>query len=155
MRSDDDFDLTEEWLTTIAVLVFAILLGRHGFWALSLCFTLMGATLFVALLAHELDPARHRRLQHRSLGGGGYGFARRAYLACYAVFRGVRAYGGGEALRFIVSITVVAVVALVAFVVAMIPFFSVDNLFDIPATDAAGSSAFLPFGYNRRKSQKS
>ena len=57
-------------------------------------------------------------------------------------------------MRFIVSITVVAVVALVAFVVAMIPFFSVDNLFDIPATDAAGSSAFLPFGHNRRKSQK-
>jgi len=134
MPSEDDFDLTKEWLITIAVLVFAFLLGGHGFWALSLCFTLMGATLFVALLAHELDPARYRRRQHRSLGGG-YGFARRAYLAFFAI-------------------TAVAVVALVAFVVAMVPIFSVDNLFDIPATDAAGSSAFLPFGYNRRKSQR-
>jgi uncharacterized membrane protein len=42
MRSDDDFDLTMEWLTTIAVLIVAFLLCGHGFWALSLCFTLMG-----------------------------------------------------------------------------------------------------------------
>jgi ethanolamine permease len=69
------------------------------------------------------------------------------YLAFYAVFLGVHAYGAGEALRLIFAITAVAVVALIAFVVAMVPFFSVDNLFDIPATDAAGASAFLPFGY--------
>jgi hypothetical protein len=157
MPSDDDFDLTKEWLTTIAVLVFAFLLGGHGFWALSLCFTLMGATLFVALLAHEFDRARHRPPQHRSLGGG-YGFARRAYLAFYAVFLGIHPYGAGEAWRFSFAIAAVAVVALVAFVIAMVPFFSVDNLFDnlldIPATDAAESSTFLPFGYNRRKSQR-
>jgi hypothetical protein len=65
MPSDDDFDLTMEWLATIAVIVVAFLLGRHGLWALSLCYTLMGATLFVALPAHEFDPAR-RRPKHRS-----------------------------------------------------------------------------------------
>ena len=148
---------TAEPNTTIVVLVIAFLLGGHGFWALSLCFTLIGPTLFVAVLAHEFDPARHQRPQHRSLGGG-YGFARRAYLAFYAVFLGVHAYGAGEAVRLIFAITAVAVVALVAFVVAMVPLFSVDNLFDnlfdIPATDAAEPSAFLPLGYNRRMSQR-
>ena len=138
---------TAEPNTTIVVLVIAFLLGGHGFWALSLCFTLIGPTLFVAVLAHEFDPARHQRPQHRSLGGG-YGFARRAYLAFYAVFLGVHAYGAGEAVRLIFAITAVAVV----------PLFSVDNLFDnlfdIPATDAAEPSAFLPLGYNRRMSQR-
>ena len=128
---------TAEPNTTIVVLVIAFLLGGHGFWALSLCFTLIGPTLFVAVLAHEIDPARHQRPQHRSLGGG-YGFARRAYLAFYAVFLGVHAYGAGEAVRLIFAITAVAV----------------DNLFDIPATDAAEPSAFLPLGYNRRMSQR-
>ena len=93
---------TAEPNTTIVVLVIAFLLGGHGFWALSLCFTLIGPTLFVAVLAHEFDPARHQRPQHRSLGGG-YGFARRAYLAFYAVFLGVHAYGAGEAVRSLIA----------------------------------------------------
>ena len=59
-------------------------------------------------------------------------------LAFYAVFLGVHAYGAGEAVRLIFAITAVAV----------------DNLFDIPATDAAEPSAFLPLGYNRRMSQR-
>jgi ethanolamine permease len=39
------------------------------------------------------------------------------------------------------------VVALVVFVVAMVPHFDARNLLDIPPTDAVGASAFLPFGY--------
>jgi ethanolamine permease len=69
------------------------------------------------------------------------------YLAFYAVFLGIHLYGAGEALRLIFAITALAVVALVVFIVAMIPHFDANNLFDIPVTDAAGASPFLPFGY--------
>ena len=69
------------------------------------------------------------------------------YLAFYAVFLGIHIYGAGEALRLIFIITAIAVVALIAFCVAMVPYFSADKLFDIAASDAAGASTFLPFGY--------
>jgi ethanolamine permease len=69
------------------------------------------------------------------------------YLACYVIFVGVHLYGVGEALKLMFAITAVAVVALVLFVVAMIPKFSTSNLTDIAVdTSAAGSSSFLPFG---------
>jgi ethanolamine permease len=69
------------------------------------------------------------------------------YLAFYVVFLAIHVYGAGEALRLIFAITALAVVALIVFVLAMIPHFNVNNLFDIPPTDAVGASAFLPFGY--------
>lgn len=69
------------------------------------------------------------------------------YLGFYAVFIAIHALGAGEALKLIFAITAIAVVALISFVVAMIPYFDPNNLFDIPATDAAGASPFLPFGY--------
>jgi len=69
------------------------------------------------------------------------------YLVCYAVFIGIHAYGVGEALRLMFVITGVAVVALLAYVVGMIPKFDADKLFDIVPTDAAGASSFLPFGF--------
>ena len=69
------------------------------------------------------------------------------YLVAYAVFVGIHIYGVGEALKLTFAITAIAAVALVVFVVAMIPQFSAANLFNITPTDAAGASAFLPFGY--------
>jgi ethanolamine permease len=69
------------------------------------------------------------------------------YLAFYIVFVGIHLYGVGEALKVIFIITAVASVALLVFVLAMVPHFSVDKLFDIPVTDAVGASPFLPFGY--------
>jgi ethanolamine permease len=69
------------------------------------------------------------------------------YLACYAIFVGIHLYGVGEALKLMFLITAVAVVALVVFVVAMVPQFEVGNLFDIEPTAAAGASEFIPFGY--------
>ncbi len=69
------------------------------------------------------------------------------YLAFYALFVGIHVYGVGEALKLMFIITAIAAVALLVFILAMIPHFSADKLFDIPATDAAGASAFLPFGY--------
>lgn len=69
------------------------------------------------------------------------------YVAFYAVFLGIHIYGAGEALKLIFAITAIAVVALIAFVVAMIPHFEVAKLTDIPVTGAAGANRFLPFGY--------
>src|ERR671918_276804 len=68
------------------------------------------------------------------------------YLLCYLVFVGIHLYGVGEALKVTFGITVVAVVALAAFVIGMIPQFEVANLFTIDPTNAAGASSFLPFG---------
>jgi ethanolamine permease len=69
------------------------------------------------------------------------------YLACYAVFVGIHLYGVGEALKVTMVITVIAVIALLAFVIGMIPKFDASNLTDIAPTDAAGASDFIPFGY--------
>jgi ethanolamine permease len=68
------------------------------------------------------------------------------YLFFYAVFVGIHLYGVGEALKLMFVITAIAVVALAAFVVGMIPQFEVANLFNIEPTGAAGASSFLPFG---------
>ena len=69
------------------------------------------------------------------------------YLVFYLVFIGIHLYGVGEALKLMFAITAIAVVALAAFVIGMIPLFDPSNLFDIQPTDAAGASSFLPFGY--------
>lgn len=69
------------------------------------------------------------------------------YLACYVVFIGIHLYGVGEALKLMFGITVVAVLALAAFIIGMIPQFEFANLFTIEATNAVGASSFLPFGF--------
>src|SRR5918998_10444 len=70
------------------------------------------------------------------------------YLAFYIVFVGVHLIGVGEALKVMFVITALAVVALLVFVIGMIPEFSSANLTDIdPDTSKSGASDFLPFGY--------
>ncbi|MFP3891489.1 ethanolamine permease [uncultured Ralstonia sp.] len=76
-------------------------------------------------------------------GVGGW----RVYLAFYVVFIGVHVLGAGEALKLMFGITAVAVVALVVFLVGMVPSFQWANLFDIAPTSAAGANVVLPFGY--------
>ncbi|MEM6898229.1 MAG: ethanolamine permease [Pseudomonadota bacterium] len=70
------------------------------------------------------------------------------YIGFYAVFVGIHMWGVGEALKVMLAIAAVAVVALLIFVIAMIPQFDASNLFDI-AVDArsGGSSSFLPKGW--------
>lgn len=68
------------------------------------------------------------------------------YLVTYAIFVGIHLRGVGEALKMIFGITAVAVVALVAVVVGLVPHFNVQNLFDIVPDGAPTSSAFLPMG---------
>ena len=66
----------------------------------------------------------------------------------YGIFVGVHLYGVGEALTLIMVVTVIAVGALVTFIIAMIPHFNVANLFDMkPAADVVGATAFLPNGW--------
>ncbi len=70
------------------------------------------------------------------------------YLFFYAAFVAVHLIGVGEALKVMFAITALAVVALVVFVIGMIPEFSASNLTDIAAdTSKSGASDFLPFGY--------
>jgi len=69
------------------------------------------------------------------------------YLACYLLFVGVHLYGVGEALKLTFVITAIAAVALIAFVIGMIPKFDPSNLTNIAPGDAAGASDFLPFGF--------
>ncbi|MGH2945311.1 MAG: ethanolamine permease [Solirubrobacteraceae bacterium] len=69
------------------------------------------------------------------------------YLVFYAIFVGVHLVGVGEALKVIFGITVIAVIALVVFVIGMIPEFSASNLTNIEPDGSAGSSDFLPFGW--------
>jgi ethanolamine permease len=69
------------------------------------------------------------------------------YLAAYVLFIGIHLAGVGEALKVMFVITVIALAGLVIFAVSAIGSFDAANLTDIAPTDAAGASAFLPFGY--------
>lgn len=70
------------------------------------------------------------------------------YAVFYTVFVGLHLWGAGEALKIMLAITAVAALALVVFIVGMIPQFEWSNLMDIPVNDTVvGASAFLPEGY--------
>jgi ethanolamine permease len=68
------------------------------------------------------------------------------FAIAYLLFIGIHLYGVGEALKLMFVITAVAVIALVAALVGLLPSFSVDNMFDIAPTGGAMSSEFLPMG---------
>jgi ethanolamine permease len=70
------------------------------------------------------------------------------YAAFYLVFIGIHLWGAGEALKIMMVITGLAVIALIVFIVGMIPHFNVDNLFTVAVDQsAAGASEFLPTGF--------
>ncbi|MFF9568709.1 ethanolamine permease [Streptomyces sp. NPDC014685] len=69
------------------------------------------------------------------------------YLACFAVFIGIHLWGVGEALRFSLVVTAIAVAALLVFAIGAFTEFDASRLDDIPVdTGAFGSSSWLPFG---------
>ncbi|MGP4110865.1 ethanolamine permease [Streptomyces sp. 4N509B] len=69
------------------------------------------------------------------------------YLACFVIFLAIHLWGVGEALRFSLVVTAIAVVALLVFVAGAASEFGADSLGDIPVDqDAFGSSSWLPFG---------
>lgn len=70
------------------------------------------------------------------------------YAASYVIFIGIHLFGVGEALKIMLVITSIAALAIIAFVLGMIPHFEIANLLDISVnTTALGSNAFLPEGY--------
>ncbi|WP_336041660.1 ethanolamine permease [Acinetobacter dispersus] len=69
------------------------------------------------------------------------------YLACYLIFMWIHLKGAGEALKIMFAITLVAAIALAVFIVAMLPHFNSQNLFDIAAGQQFGANSFLPYGY--------
>lgn len=70
------------------------------------------------------------------------------YAGAYIIFIGIHLFGAGEALKIMMGITGVAVIALLVFALGLIPHFDVNNLFDMAVnTDAVGASAILPEGY--------
>ncbi|TDC13347.1 ethanolamine permease [Streptomyces sp. 8K308] len=69
------------------------------------------------------------------------------YLGCFVVFLAIHLWGVGEALRFSLTVTAVAVAALLVFVVGALADFSPGSLDDIPVDEGAfGASSWLPFG---------
>lgn len=69
------------------------------------------------------------------------------YAAFYLVFVGIHLAGVGEALKVMMVISGLAVFAILATAVALLGDFDSSRLFDIAATEAAGASTFLPFGW--------
>ncbi|MEW5351099.1 MULTISPECIES: ethanolamine permease [unclassified Streptomyces] len=69
------------------------------------------------------------------------------YLACFVIFIGIHLWGVGEALRFSLVVTAIAVAALLVFAIGALTDFDAGRLNDIPVdTGAVGSSSWLPFG---------
>ncbi|WP_338675551.1 ethanolamine permease [Streptomyces sp. SCSIO 30461] len=69
------------------------------------------------------------------------------YLACFVIFIGIHLWGVGEALRFSLVVTAIAVAALLIFAVGALTDFHVSGLDDIPVDKGAlGSNSWLPFG---------
>ncbi len=65
----------------------------------------------------------------------------------FAIFIGIHLYGVGEALKLLMIITVLAIVALLIYVVVMIPYFDMANLSDTPIGGVEGAEGSLfPFG---------
>ncbi|MCX2182466.1 ethanolamine permease [Streptomyces sp. SKN60] len=69
------------------------------------------------------------------------------YLVCFALFIGIHLWGVGEALRFSLIVTAIAVAALLVFALGALSDFHVSGLNDIPVDKSAtGSNSWLPFG---------
>lgn len=69
------------------------------------------------------------------------------YALFYLVFVGIHLAGVGEALKVMMVISGLAVLAIVATAVVLITNFDATNLFDVAVTDAAGANEFLPLGW--------
>ena len=67
------------------------------------------------------------------------------YAVFYLVFVGIHIFGAGEALKVMMVISALAVLAIITTGIVLLPEFKVDNLFDI--VPSAGGTEFLPMGY--------
>jgi ethanolamine permease len=70
------------------------------------------------------------------------------YAGSYILFVGIHLLGAGEALKVMMVITGIAVVALLVFSLSLIPYFDAENLLNMAINEnAVGASPFLPEGY--------
>lgn len=69
------------------------------------------------------------------------------YAIFYAVFIGIHLAGVGEALKVMMVISGLAVLAILATGVALVGDFDVNNLFDIAVTTNVGATEFMPMGW--------
>jgi ethanolamine permease len=69
------------------------------------------------------------------------------YALFYLVFIGIHLAGVGEALKVMMVISGLAVVAILATGAALIGHFDVKNLFDVAVTSNAGATEFMPMGW--------
>jgi ethanolamine permease len=70
------------------------------------------------------------------------------YALFYLVFVGIHLLGVGEALKIMMVISGLALFAIIVTGVVLFSSFDSTKLFDIVATEAAGTSSFLPFGWH-------
>jgi len=69
------------------------------------------------------------------------------YVLFYLLFVGIHLAGVGEALKVMMVISGLAVLAIIATAFVLITNFDASRLFDVPVTDAVGASEFLPLGW--------
>jgi ethanolamine permease len=67
-------------------------------------------------------------------------------IACYLVFLAINILGVRETLWSVFAVTIVSVVLLVIWALALIPSWSGSGFTDIPVEDKAGASTFFPLG---------
>mgnify|MGYP000725337322 CR=1 FL=1 len=69
------------------------------------------------------------------------------YALFYLVFVGIHLAGVGEALKVMMVISGLAVLAIIATAVVLVANFDASKLYDVAVTDAAGASELLPLGW--------
>ncbi|MBH0043338.1 ethanolamine permease [Pseudoalteromonas sp. SWXJZ10B] len=69
------------------------------------------------------------------------------YALFYLLFVGIHLAGVGEALKVMMVISGLAVLAIIATAFVLITNFDASRLFDVPVADAVGASEFLPLGW--------
>ncbi|MGO3423040.1 MAG: ethanolamine permease [Pseudoalteromonas distincta] len=69
------------------------------------------------------------------------------YALFYLLFVGIHLAGVGEALKVMMVISGLAVLAIIATAFVLITNFDASRLFDVPVTDAVGASELLPLGW--------
>jgi len=68
-------------------------------------------------------------------------------IPLFGIFFLIHIRGARESLRVILALAAIAGAGILVFIIMMVPEIQLSNLFDIPATSAAGASELLPYGY--------
>lgn len=124
--------------------------GGHLFAATALGPVAGFATAAAILLEYVIAPAAIATFiggYAEALGIPGISAGWPMYLACYALFIGIHLAGAGEAMKVMMAVTAVAVVALIVYCIAMAPHvdFAAVSSPDLPELSAMSVWAAAPF----------